>query len=221
MPGYDSPDRPGYQHCWISFTAGVLPPKRLRQLQNTVKKWLSFKVPEKTNLENLVEHDKLTRDGYDVWACDEHHHRRRDGFALTDKRYSQRQSLYEIDHCIYCHDRNNDSCSKGIKNKKDGSFKANHLGAPMIGCPLEEKISEMHVVKRQGDNIGALALIIIDNPMCPGTGHRICNDCMRGCIYQKTEAGQYSANRNQCPDRCVVHALGLRDLQLADPLESA
>ena len=23
--------------------------------------------------------------------------------------------------------------------------------------------------------------------MCPGTGHRICNDCMRGCIYQKTE----------------------------------
>ncbi|MDZ7736550.1 MAG: FAD-dependent oxidoreductase [Gammaproteobacteria bacterium] len=45
----------------------------------------------------------------------------------------------------------------------------------------------MHVIKRQGDNIGALALVIIDNPMCPGTGHRICNDCMKGCIYQKTE----------------------------------
>jgi len=28
---------------------------------------------------------------------------------------------------------------------------------------------------------------VIDNPMCPGTGHRICNDCMKGCIYQKTE----------------------------------
>ena len=169
--------------CRWSFAA-----KQVPELQTLVAKWLSFKVPEKTNLDNLVEHETVDQDGYDAWACADHHHRRRDGFALTDKRFNQRQALYEIDHCIYCHDRDNDSCSKGIKNKKDGTFKNNHLGAPMIGCPLEEKISEMHVVKRQGDNIGALAMIIIDNPMCPGTGHRICNDCMRGCIYQKTEA---------------------------------
>jgi len=158
------------------------------ELQSLVKKWLSFKVPAKTILDNLVKHESVERDGYKAWASDEQHLRRRDGFALTDKRFTERQCLYEVDHCIYCHDRDNDSCSKGIKNKKDGSFKTNHLGAPMIGCPLEEKISEMHLVKRQGDNIGALALIIIDNPMCPGTGHRICNDCMRGCIYQKTES---------------------------------
>ena len=166
-----------------SFAAQQAP-----ELKTIVKKWLSFKVPEKTNLENLVKHDNIDQQGYQVWAGEAEHHRRRDGFALTDKRFASRQVLYEVDHCIYCHDRNNDSCSKGIKNKKEGSFKANHLNALMIGCPLEEKISEMHVVKRQGDNIGALALIIIDNPMCPGTGHRICNDCMRGCIYQKTEA---------------------------------
>ncbi|MCQ8129526.1 pyridine nucleotide-disulfide oxidoreductase [Methylomonas rivi] len=169
--------------CRWSFAA-----KQVPELQAVVAKWLSFKVPEKTNLDNLVEHDSVAQNGYDVWACDEHHHRRRDGFALTDKRFNQRQTLYEVDHCIYCHDRDNDSCSKGIKNKKDATFKTNHLGALMTGCPLEEKISEMHVVKRQGDNIGALAMIIIDNPMCPGTGHRICNDCMRGCIYQKTES---------------------------------
>ena len=95
--------------------------------------------------------------------------------------------LYEVDHCIYCHDRDTDSCSKGMKNKKDGSFKVNPLGVTITGCPLEEKISEMHVLKRQGDNIAALAIVMIDNPMCPGTGHRICNDCMKGCIYQKTE----------------------------------
>ncbi|MBS4049839.1 MAG: pyridine nucleotide-disulfide oxidoreductase, partial [Methylomonas sp.] len=169
--------------CRWSFAA-----KQVPELQAVVAKWLSFKVPEKTNLDNLVEHASVAQNGYDVWACDEHHHRRRDGFALTDKRFNQRQTLYEVDHCIYCHDRDNDSCSKGIKNKKDATFKTNHLGALMTGCPLEEKISEMHVVKRQGDNIGALAMIIIDNPMCPGTGHRICNDCMRGCIYQKTES---------------------------------
>jgi NADPH-dependent glutamate synthase beta subunit-like oxidoreductase/NAD(P)H-flavin reductase len=166
-----------------SFAALTAP-----ELQAVVKNWLSFKSPQKTNLDNLVKHDEVDRDQHKVWASEAHHLRRRDGFALTDKRFSRRQALYEIDHCIYCHDRDNDSCSKGIKNKKDGTFKANHLGTEMIGCPLEEKISEMHVVKRQGDNIGALAMIIIDNPMCPGTGHRICNDCMRGCIYQKTEA---------------------------------
>jgi NADPH-dependent glutamate synthase beta subunit-like oxidoreductase/NAD(P)H-flavin reductase len=169
--------------CRWSFAA-----KQDPELQAYVTKWVSFKVPEKTNLENLVEHETVSPNGFDVWACDDHHQRRRDGFALTDKRFKQRQVLYEVDHCIYCHDRDNDSCSKGIKNKKDGTFKTNHLSALMTGCPLEEKISEMHVVKRQGDNIGALAMIIIDNPMCPGTGHRICNDCMRGCIYQKTES---------------------------------
>lgn len=168
--------------CRWSFAA-----KQVPELQALTAKWLSFKVPAKTDLDNLVAHDTESQDAYPVWTCGDHH-RKRDGFALTDKRFNQRQALYEVDHCIYCHDRDNDSCSKGIKSKKDGTFKSNHLNALMTGCPLEEKISEMHVVKRQGDNIGALAMIIIDNPMCPGTGHRICNDCMRGCIYQKTEA---------------------------------
>ncbi|HYR00145.1 MAG TPA: FAD-dependent oxidoreductase, partial [Casimicrobiaceae bacterium] len=49
------------------------------------------------------------------------------------------------------------------------------------------KISEMHVLRKQGDALGALAMVTVDNPMCPGTGHRICNDCMKSCIYQKTE----------------------------------
>jgi len=43
------------------------------------------------------------------------------------------------------------------------------------------------VLKKQGDPIGSLALVTIDNPMCAGTGHRICNDCMKGCIFQKQE----------------------------------
>jgi NADPH-dependent glutamate synthase beta subunit-like oxidoreductase len=28
-------------------------------------------------------------------------------------------------------------------------------------------------------------MIAIDNPMVAATGHRICNDCMKACIYQK------------------------------------
>ncbi len=45
----------------------------------------------------------------------------------------------------------------------------------------------MHLLKKHGDSIGSLALVTIDNPMCAGTGHRICNDCMKGCIFQKQE----------------------------------
>ncbi len=63
----------------------------------------------------------------------------------------------------------------------------NPLGIELEGCPLDEKISEMHALRKAGDPIGALALVVVDNPMCPGTGHRICNDCMKSCIFQKQE----------------------------------
>ena len=158
-------------------------------MQQEVADWVLFKTPHRTDFDHLVAHLTIEKDGYNVWMGPEERRRRRDGFGLTDPRFKERQVQYEIDHCIFCHERDTDSCSKGMRNKKEGEgpFKINPLGEVVTGCPLEEKISEMHLVKQQGDNIGALALIIIDNPMCPGTGHRICNDCMRGCIYQKTE----------------------------------
>ncbi|WP_394754539.1 pyridine nucleotide-disulfide oxidoreductase [Crenothrix sp.] len=150
-------------------------------------KWLSFKFPEKRDFEHLVEHDTVDRGEFTAWMGEQKHRRFRDGFKLTDPRFNERQSLSEVDHCIYCHERDTDSCSKGMRNKKTNTFKVDPLGVTTTGCPLDEKISEMHLVKRGGDNIGALAIIIVDNPMCPGTGHRICNDCMKGCIYQKTD----------------------------------
>jgi NADPH-dependent glutamate synthase beta subunit-like oxidoreductase/NAD(P)H-flavin reductase len=157
------------------------------ELSKSVIGWVCFKTPEKTDSSNLVHHETKQRDGFTTWVGPESDRRRRDGFSLTDPRFNARKTLYEVDHCIYCHDRDTDSCSKGMRNKKTGDFKSTDLGVTIIGCPLEEKISEMHVLKQQGDNIGALALIAIDNPMCPGTGHRICNECMKACIYQKTE----------------------------------
>lgn len=157
-------------------------------VQSKVANWVSLKSPGKTDFNHLVEHELQVFEGYSAWKGCSEEHKRRDGFSLTDKRFEKRRVLYEVDHCIYCHDRDTDSCSKGMRNRKDKTFKVNSLGATITGCPLEEKISEMHVLKRQGDDIGALALIAIDNPMCPGTGHRICNDCMRGCIFQKTSA---------------------------------
>ena len=98
-----------------------------------------------------------------------------------------REVLGETHYCLLCHDREKDSCSKGFFDAKTAAWQKNPLGIPLKGCPLDEKISEMHQLRREGDSIGALALVAIDNPMCPGTGHRICNDCMKGCIFQKQE----------------------------------
>ncbi|WP_027158405.1 FAD-dependent oxidoreductase [Methylobacter luteus] len=157
------------------------------QVGQKVTDWLSFKTPGKQDFDDLVEHEIIDHGPYKTWIGPKTLRKRRDGFALTDPRFNERQVLYEVDHCIYCHERDTDSCSKGMRNKKTHTYKTNPLDVVITGCPLDEKISEMHVVKRQGDNIGALAIIIIDNPMCPGTGHRICNDCMKGCIFQKTD----------------------------------
>ncbi|MBM3580174.1 MAG: pyridine nucleotide-disulfide oxidoreductase, partial [Alphaproteobacteria bacterium] len=55
------------------------------------------------------------------------------------------------------------------------------------GCPLDQKISEMNLLKSQGFSVAALAVACVDNPMLAGTGHRICNDCMKSCIFQKQD----------------------------------
>ncbi len=105
-------------------------------------------------------------------------------FALTDLRGSERAVGAELDLCMYCHERAKDSCSRGLRDKQ-GSLTVNPLGVALAGCPLGEKIGEAQALRRAGDPLGALAAIALDNPMCPGTGHRICNDCMKSCIFQK------------------------------------
>jgi NADPH-dependent glutamate synthase beta subunit-like oxidoreductase/NAD(P)H-flavin reductase len=151
-----------------------------------VKHWLSFKTVHALDYQNLVHLERPRTDLPELIQGLDKNLRRRDGFGLTDNRATKREVLYEVDYCLYCHERDKDSCSAGFK-EKDGSWKRNPLGIKLEGCPLDEKISEMHLVKRQGDSIGALALVMIDNPMCPGTGHRICNDCMKACIFQKQD----------------------------------
>ncbi|MEO6392429.1 MAG: FAD-dependent oxidoreductase [Pyrinomonadaceae bacterium] len=151
-----------------------------------VRGWLAFKAPQSVDYENLVHLERPRSDLPELIQGLDKNLRRRDGFVLTDARATKREVMYEVDYCLYCHERDKDSCSAGFK-EKDGSWKRNPLGIKLEGCPLDEKISEMHLLKRQGDSIGALALVMIDNPMCAGTGHRICNDCMKACIFQKQD----------------------------------
>ena len=144
--------------------------------------WTSFRLPRPMNFEHLVNMESP-------------HLRRRDGFELTDPRMSPREVSDEAHYCIYCHERTKDSCSRGFVEKAPPEagpgapprYRLNPLAVPLHGCPLDERIGEMNFLRAEGDSVGALCLVVIDNPMCPGTGHRICNDCMRSCIFQKQE----------------------------------
>ncbi|MBM5781933.1 MAG: hypothetical protein FJ368_00740 [Pelagibacterales bacterium] len=71
--------------------------------------------------------------------------------------------------------------------QNENKFKKDELGIELHGCPLDEKISEMNLLKSEGFSVAALSIAVVDNPMIAGTGHRICNDCTKSCIYQKQE----------------------------------
>jgi NAD(P)H-flavin reductase/NADPH-dependent glutamate synthase beta subunit-like oxidoreductase len=148
--------------------------------------WVIFRFPETLDYFNLVQVQRPRAELPEAMFGPDDRLRRRDGFTLTDGRWNMREVLSEIHYCVLCHERDKDSCSKGLR-EKTGDVAANPLGIPLHGCPLDEKISEMHMLRKRGDAIGALAIVCIDNPMCAGTGHRICNDCMKACIYQKQD----------------------------------
>jgi NADPH-dependent glutamate synthase beta subunit-like oxidoreductase/NAD(P)H-flavin reductase len=154
------------------------------ELKRRRRQFVSFVHPEKLDFENLVKRDFNDPKLPTLFEGPAEGRRHRDGFSLTDLRMAPREALREMHYCIICHPRDKDSCSKGLR-ETHGAIKKNPLGIELTGCPLNEKISEAHLLKREGHGIGALGIIMVDNPLCAGTGHRICNDCMKSCIYQK------------------------------------
>ena len=158
-------------------------------------KGLLFKLPAKTDPLNLLAHSVDQREAgpgaVTTFTIKPEQIRRRNGFKLTDPGTDLAGALDQANYCIWCHKQGKDSCSTGLKEKPaaDGSvaFKRSAFGVKLAGCPLEEKISEFHMAKVSGHLVGALAIITVDNPLVAATGHRICNDCMKSCIYQKQE----------------------------------
>jgi NADPH-dependent glutamate synthase beta subunit-like oxidoreductase/NAD(P)H-flavin reductase len=151
-----------------------------------------FKAPHKLDTQHLVPTAVESAQGYTTHTFPVEKLRRREGFKLTDKGTDLTGALDQAHYCIWCHEQGKDSCSKGLLEKGasgrgTASFKKSPFGVTLAGCPLEEKISEFHKAKTEGYAIGALAIITVDNPMAAATGHRICNDCMKSCIYQKQE----------------------------------
>src|SRR5947208_585923 len=163
--------------AWATHTA---------QGQHWHKGGVLFKLPRKIDPHHLIAVETEVVDGVAMLKLPASHRRARDGFALTDPGTDLAGALDHANYCIWCHNQGKDSCSKGLR-EKGGSFKKSVFGVSLVGCPLEEKISEMNLVKARGNSLGALAIVTVDNPICAATGHRICNDCMKACIYQRQE----------------------------------
>ena len=138
-----------------------------------------LKLPEKIDQQNLIN----LKENQGELFLDKNYLRNRDGFSLSDNNPTIDKTLGEAKYCLYCHKRKKDSCSKGLKDK-EGNFKKSEHNIELSGCPLEEKISEMILLYDENLLLSSLATAMIDNPLLAATGHRICNDCMKSCIYQ-------------------------------------
>ena len=163
-----------------------------------------FRAPRKLDLLQLVPVEAIGQNGMTALQLPTGHGlRRREGFALTDRGTDLVGALDQAHYCIWCHEQGKDSCARGFAEKRPhpnplpqagegvdapvNPFRKSAFGVTLAGCPLEERISEFHKLRAEGWPLGALAMICVDNPMVAGTGHRICNDCMKACIYQKQD----------------------------------
>ncbi|UNM96836.1 FAD-dependent oxidoreductase [Ignatzschineria rhizosphaerae] len=154
-----------------------------------VENWITFKFPARLDFDNLVAVEETSFQGIPV-KVGAKPLRQRDGFDLTDQRMDRYEIASEIEYCKYCHDHDGDFCSIGFPVKKgepDKGYRKNPFDETLTGCPLDEMISEMQRLEKEGLSIGSLAITMVENPMVPATGHRICNDCMKSCIYQRAE----------------------------------
>ena len=196
-----------YQAEWDQLINWCILAMTTPEGQAAVADWVSFRLPQKVDPAHLVPlapASDLTPPRLQGAVA----LRERQGFQLTDPRMSERQVQNETHYCVYCHEQDGDFCGKGFPVKKADptlGLKTNALGDVLAGCPLDEKISEMNYLKMQGFSIAPLAVVMVDNPLCPATGHRICNDCMKACIYQK----QDPVNIPQIETRVLTDVLSL------------
>ncbi len=135
----------------------------------------------------------------------------RKGFDLFDKKPNLTEVSWQANYCIYCHNQKKDYCRTGFDESKQG-------------CPLDQKISEMNFAKSKGYHLAALLIGMLDNPLMLLTGRRICNDCSKACIYQKTTPVDIPSLESQIVEDCLYLPYGFELynlLTLYNPLETA
>ena len=76
--------------------------------------WVVFRFPETLDYWHLVAAERPEPRLPEAMLGPEWRLRQRDGFKLTDARMRPREVLSEIHYCVLCHERDKDSCSKGL-----------------------------------------------------------------------------------------------------------
>ena len=208
--------------------------------------WAVFRTPQPVDHQHLVHLRRPEPKLPEVADGPTRHAPRARRLRLTDKRMSRLEVANEVDYCILCHDREKDSCRRGLIEaapKRENPAEA----APGLRSAVDRRHGDHARVARpaastssirttprdeprlgrrrrssrtrsasrstaarskrrsarctrcvaRGASIAALALVTIDNPMCPGTGHRICNDCMKALHLPEAGAGQHPADRDR------------------------
>ena len=150
------------------------------------RRGLLFRVPHRLDMHHLVPVETIVRHGVTMMRRPEDEWRPREGFALTDPGTDLAGALDQANYCIWCHNQQKDSCSHRPA-RKGRRIQAERVRGHARRLPARrENLRDEHV-KARGNSIGALAIVAVDNPICAATGHRICNDCMKSCIYQRQE----------------------------------
>ncbi|MGD0678284.1 MAG: pyridine nucleotide-disulfide oxidoreductase, partial [Polyangiaceae bacterium] len=91
-------------------------------------RWSTMHVPKSLDYAHLVEFERPNPEVPELFVGPPSERRQRLGFSLTDRRMSAREVEQELDYCLFCHDRDKDSCSKGMTDSKTGQLKTNPLG---------------------------------------------------------------------------------------------
>ena len=182
--------------------------------------WVIFRFPETLDYFNLVDVQRPDPKLPEALLGPDWRLRRRDGFKLTDPRFSGREVLSEIHYCVLCHERDKDSCSKGIHDKS-GAVAANPLGIELAGCPLDEKISEMHALRKERRRDRRPRARHARQPDV--SRHRPSHLQRLHEVLHLPEAGsgQHPADRDRRADRRPADAVGRGNLRTAHALESA
>ena len=89
--------------------------------------WELFHLQQKVDFQNLIEKDYPSPNAPHFFQGPERKYRHRVGFELTDFRYDHTQTIGEVDQCIFCHNQNRDSCSKGVSDNQ-GCVKKKSVG---------------------------------------------------------------------------------------------
>src|SRR5438105_9198226 len=83
------------------------------------KSGVLFRSPRKLDVLKLVPVQSTTMNGVAALRlADGHSLRRREGFALTDAGTSFEGSLAEAQYCMWCHEQSQESCTRGVTDKK-------------------------------------------------------------------------------------------------------